>query len=120
MLGATYFLLQGIAVIAWWLGLAYVSGFPRLFLPVGALDSAFIAFAAPDVVVLALGSIITAALSFRGRPSARIGAWLTTGAVAYAAVYTVTWTALVDAPRLSAALMLAAMVLSVWCARRTV
>jgi len=119
-LGAAYFLLQGAGVIAWWLALMVAPAFRRFFLPDETLDPAFAALAAPDILVLALGSIVAAVLAFRRRATARTIAWISAGAAAYAALYTVAWTVLVGAPALSAALMLTAMGLSVWCARQVV
>jgi hypothetical protein len=107
-LAAAYFLVQAAAVALWWGMLLAVPGSRQWFLPAGRLDPQFIAFLAPDLVVLSAGSAITGVFALRQHPSARPGSWFVVGAVMYAAFYTLAWTVLVHAPVLSALLMIAA------------
>jgi hypothetical protein len=107
-LAAVYFLVQAAAVVLWWGMLLVVPASRPWFLPTGRLDPQFVAFLAPDLVVLSAGSAITGLSSFRQHPLARPGSWFVVGAVMYAAFYTLAWTVLVQAPVLSALLMIAA------------
>jgi len=115
-----YFLVQAAAVVLWWIALARWPAVRPWFLPGAALDAAFAAFAASDLLVLAPLSALTAWLSATSRSWAPAAAWLTTGAVCYAAAYTVAWAPLVGAPVLSPLAMLAAAIGSVVSARRVV
>src|SRR5262245_16350100 len=119
-LAGPYFLLQGAAVVFWWLLIAFVGAARPQFLPGGVVDSAFSAFAAPDVLVLAAASLTAGVQAMRRHPAAGRWAWVATGAALYAAVYTIAWTVIRDAPPLSSVLMAIAAVLSVWCARQIV
>jgi hypothetical protein len=117
-LAAWYFLAQAASIPAWW-GLMYVMPASReWFLPSRTLEPAVLAFAAPDLLVLGLGSAIAGALAVRTHPLARAAAWLTVGAVAYSTVFTIAWSLLDAVPIISPAGMLAASVLSVLSARR--
>jgi hypothetical protein len=116
-LAAAYFLVQAAAVAAWWGMLLAVPGSRPWFLPAGRLDPAFVAFLAPDLVVLSAGSAITGVFALRQHPLARAGSWFVAGAVTYATFYTLAWTVLVQAPVLSAFLMMAAAAGSIAAAR---
>jgi hypothetical protein len=107
-LAAAYFIVQAAAVAFWWGMLFAVPASRPWFLPDGRLDQQFIAFLAPDLVVLSMGSAITGGFALRQHPLARPGSWFVVGAVTYATVYTLAWTVLVQAPVLSALLMIAA------------
>jgi hypothetical protein len=116
-LAAAYFLVQAAAVVLWWGMLLVVPASRPWFLPAGRLDAQFVAFLAPDLVVLSMGSAITGALALRKHPLARPGSWFVVGAVMYATVYTLAWTVLVQAPVLSVLLMIAAAAGSIASAR---
>jgi hypothetical protein len=116
-LAAAYFLVQAAAVALWWGMLLVVPASRPWFLPAGRLDPPFIAFLAPDLVVLSAGSAVTGVLALGQHPVARPGSWFVVGAVMYAAFYTLAWTVLVQAPVLSAVLMAAAAAGSIASAR---
>jgi hypothetical protein len=83
-----YFLVQALAVAAWW-GLLTV--WPRarpLFTLYGAPPAALAAFAPGDLGLVALGSALVALGRGRGRTGAL--AWVVAGAMAYAAAYAAT------------------------------
>src|SRR5262245_44866744 len=97
-LAAAYFLVQAAAVAVWWGMLIAVPGSRPWFLPAGRIDPAFVAFLAPDLVVLSAGSAITGVLAPKSPQLARTGSWFVVGAVMYATAYTLAWTVLVGAP----------------------
>ena len=116
-LAAAYFLVQAVLVPLWWSLLFAVPASRDWFLPSRDLEPAFVAFVAPDLVVLSVASAITGAFASRTTQVARTGSWFVVGAVMYATAYTLAWTALVAAPWLSAALMIAASAGSIASAR---
>ena len=116
-LASAYFLIQAGAVPLWWSMLFAVPASRDWFLPSRDLDPAFVAFVAPDLVVLSVASAITGVLATRTPQLARTGSWFVVGAVMYATAYTLAWTALVGTPWLSAALMVAAAAGSIASAR---
>lgn len=87
-LARAYFLVQAIAVTAWWLILAVNHNARALFITRDVPFHTLGAFVTGDLMIIALGSAI---ISFRGeRWESSSLAWLVTGAVVYAALYTVT------------------------------
>jgi hypothetical protein len=116
-LAAAYFFVQAVLVPLWWSMLFAVPASRDWFLPSRDLDPAFVAFVAPDLIVLSVASAITGVLAPRTPQLARTGSWFVVGAVMYATAYTLAWTALVAAPWLSAALMMAAAAGSIASAR---
>ena len=116
-LAAAYFLAQAVLVPLWWSMLFAMPASRDWFLPSRDLDPAFVAFVAPDLIVLSVASAITGVLAPRTPQLARTGSWFVVGAVMYATAYTLAWTALVAAPWLSAALMMAAAAGSIASAR---
>ena len=117
-LAAWYFLAQAASIPAWW-GLMYALPESRTwFLPSAGLEPAVLAFSAPDLIVLGLGSACAGVLALQQHPAARPAAWLTVGAVAYSTVFTIAWSLLDAVPIISPAGMLAAAVLSVLSARQ--
>jgi hypothetical protein len=88
------------------------------FLPSRTLEPAVVAFAAPELLVLALGSAVAGGLALQQHSLARPAAWLTVGALAYTAVFTVAWSLLAPVPIISPIGMVVAAVLSVLSARR--
>ena len=116
-LAAWYFLVQAASIPAWW-GLMYEMPASReWFLPSASLEAPVLAFSAPDLFVLGLGSAVAGVLALQQHPAARPAAWLTVGAVAYSTVFTIAWSLLDAVPIISPAGMLAAAVLSVLSAR---
>jgi hypothetical protein len=102
-LAAAYFWLQAAAVAAWWALLAVVPASRAPFLIRGAPAVALGAFAPADLVLVSLGSALVGWR--RGRGWAGPLAWLVTGGMAYAALYTATTAVLGAADRIGAALM---------------
>lgn len=111
-----YFLLQAVAVLLWWGGLAIHPPWRAPFVPHGAPEATLLAFAPPDLLLLVLGSAAAAVGRWRRRRWAAPLAAGVAGAALYATAYTVTlWLAGITPP-LGAVLMLPSAVLSAWAA----
>lgn len=103
--GAGYFLFQGLVVGTWWLLLWRRPEMRGLFLPPGAGLVELLAFATPDLVIIAVGSLVTGGLTLVRSPWALPLGWLVAGAVDYAFLYCVSWATLRDGGWLSVAAM---------------
>jgi hypothetical protein len=101
-----YFLVQALAVAAWWALLASQPAAWPLFAVRGSPRVALGAFAPGDLGLVALGSAVVALRG--GRAWTRELAWCVAGAVAYAAAYTATTAAARASSPLGALLMLPA------------
>jgi hypothetical protein len=110
-----YFLVQALAVTAWWVLLAARPSARALFAVHGAPPAALGAFASGDLGLVALGSALVALL--RGRRWGRELAWMVAGAMAYAAAYTATAALMRASGPLGAWLMLPAAAASIGAAR---
>jgi hypothetical protein len=82
-----WFLLQGLAIIAWWLLLATVPDARPWFFLRDAPAAAFVALAPGDLALAAVGSLAIAIV--RAGPVRVALAWVVTGAVTYATCYAV-------------------------------
>jgi len=102
---SVYFVLQGLAVAAWWTLLTVEPAARSPFLPPGNHPSALLAFAAPDLSLLAAGSLLTGFLLVRGSGWALPVMWLVAGAVDYATLQVLAWSALADGGWLGFVLM---------------
>lgn len=105
-LAAIYFLAQAIGIAAWWALLAIAPAVRPLFALRNAPLAALGAFAPGDLVLIGVGSVVVAWQAYRGRGAAL--AWVVSGAMAYAAVYTLAAAVLRLAPALGAVLMVPA------------
>jgi len=94
LLAAIYFVIQGLAVAAWWTLLGVRPEMRAVFLPPGNHPSALTAFALPDLLLLAVGSLLTGILLLRGNGWAALLAWLVAGAVDYATLDVLAWAAI--------------------------
>lgn len=109
-LARLYFLVQALAVIAWWLLLWVHPEVRPLFSIEGAPDVALVGFAPGDVSMLGGGSLAIAAA---GRSRwAPVLAWIVAGATLYAALYTLAIAIAGASSWLGVALMTPAAVLS--------
>lgn len=106
-----YYFLQGVAVLAWWGSLYVRPDLKRYFRLDGSLNS-LEAFLLPDLVFLAAGSVAAAALLKSGNKYAVPILWLVTGAISYAAIYTLSFALRTDLGWWGVALMLPAMLWS--------
>ena len=114
-LARLYFAVQAVGVAAWWIVLWLVPSSRSLFAAGGFPFAPLGAFAPGDLGMIALGS---AAIAWRGdaRWSTAV-AWIVAGAMAYAAIYTVT-AALIEVMTIFAAVtMVAGAVASIAAAR---
>lgn len=107
---ASYFLVQGLLVVGWWL-MMYIWPETRQYFALEAgSETSLIAFWLGDLTFLGLGSLITAALVFLENPVRQYAAWLIAGAVAYALFYCFAFAMITDRGWLGIALMLLATV----------
>lgn len=107
-----YFLLQAMAVSAWWAWLLMVPDARGLFVPAGADELDLMAFLLPDGAVLVSTSLIAAGLFLLRSPWAVPMGWLCSGAVLYATIYCLSWALLRESGWLNVLLMLPATLLS--------
>ena len=112
----TYLLAQAAAVLAWWVAVIASRPVRGWFFPYGGLDPAFVAFLLPDLVLVVGGSVLVGRRKLRGDAAPR-AAGILLGAVGYGFLYTVAWTALLQAPAGSLVAM-AVLALGTWRACR--
>ena len=109
---AIYYLIQGIAVFAWW-GMLFLRPETRRFFVLEAQSElSLLAFFPADIFFLAFGSVVVAALCATDHEYKKIGAWFVTGGMSYSAVTCFSYTTLTDHGWLGVALMLPAMIWS--------
>jgi hypothetical protein len=113
---AAYFTLQGVAVILWWWVLFAVPSAREWFRMSPAPDDTLLAFALPDLLILAPASLLGAVLVARRYARAPAILWLAAGGSVYAALYCVAFALRTDAGWPGAALMLPSALLSASCA----
>jgi len=89
-LAVGYFLVQGVAVAAWWAAIMAMPALRETFRIRGAPSSALGSFAPADIGIIALGSVLVAVRG--GRGWGLPAAWVVTGALAYATCFVVTAT----------------------------
>ena len=95
---------QALAVFVWWVAVMGWHAPREWFFPYGGLDPAFAAFLVPDLVFIVGGSLVVARRKALGEATRRAPAILL-GAVGYATLYTLVWTALLRAPPAGAVAM---------------
>jgi protein-S-isoprenylcysteine O-methyltransferase Ste14 len=105
-------LVQGIAVVLWWLILVYAPATRKHFGGVGAYEITLLAFWLPDLLLIAIGSTAAAILCFVNHKIAPLVSWLVTGAVTYASLYCLSFSAATDSGWLGVALMFPSMLWS--------
>ena len=110
-LGRIWFATQAAGVVAWWLLLLITPDVRPLFSIREAPSIALGAFAAGDLLLIALGSALVSLAS--DRRWATPLAWMVAGAVAYGAMYCLSIAVAGSAPTLGAALMVPAAALSI-------
>lgn len=107
-----YFLIQGIAVFAWWAGLYIDPHIREWFVLDTNYTTSLLAFVLADLSFLGIGSMVAAWLVHTRSDLDRIAAWTVTGAMSYAAVYSFTYALMSDRGWLGVILMIPAMI---WC-----
>ncbi|MDQ4122423.1 MAG: isoprenylcysteine carboxylmethyltransferase family protein [Acidobacteriota bacterium] len=109
---AGYFAVQGIAVVLWWLILVFAPSSRKYFGGEGTFEIWLTAFWLPDLMLIAIGSIVVAGVCFFDSRFAESTAWFVTGAVAYASIYCFSFALATDTGWLGVALMLPSMLWS--------
>lgn len=107
-----YYLLQGVAVGAWWLVLWRAPSMRGYFALEAGSDTSLLAFWLADILLLALSSIITGVLFLHRYRFAYIPALLVAGGFGYAVLYTIGFVLLTDTGWLGVVLMAPAAVWS--------
>ena len=109
---ALYFVFQGLGVAAWWMMLYVWPETREPFQLETASDTSLLAFLIPDILFIAAGSVAVAAFLRLRNKFETAAIWLVTGAVSYAAIYTVALALKTDSGWLGVAMMLTAMLWS--------
>ena len=109
---ALYFLFQGFAVVAWWIVLIWRPEIRRYFQLEANSPTSLLAFWLPDVVFIAVGSLIVAYLVYSRNRFEIAALWLLTGALSYATAYTFSYTLATDLGWLGVVMMAPAMLWS--------
>lgn len=102
---SVYFMLQGIAVLLWWILLLAEPRSRKYFLLEPTSDLSLMSFWLPDLVILCVGSIATSILCLRIKEYAKYAAWLLSGAIGYASLYCFVYAMKTDVGWLGVALM---------------
>ena len=108
---SVYFAFQGAAVVAWWLLLIFAPASRALF-RMGETDATLLAFWLPDLLLMAIGSLVAGAFCFLDHQLTSIALWFVTGATSYAALYCLAFALMTDSGWLGVTLMLPAMLWS--------
>jgi hypothetical protein len=108
---AIYFLLQGLAVSAWWVVLV---AFPesRVYFQLGDSEAILLSFWLPDVVLLAFASLFAGVLLLLKSDFAVPCIWLVVGSFSYANLYCFAFALITDTGWLGVTLMTPAMLFS--------
>lgn len=106
-----YFILQGLAVAAWWLLLFFVPA-SRAYFRMGDSEATLLAFWLPDLILIAAASLVAAGFCFFNSRFTGVALWFVAGAVAYATFYCLAFAFLTDSGWLGVTLMLPAMLWS--------
>jgi protein-S-isoprenylcysteine O-methyltransferase Ste14 len=106
-----YFAIQGLATAVWWLFLIFLPA-SRAYFQMGDSETVLLSFWLPDLLLMAAGSIVAAALCFAKSQLIAIALWFVTGAVSYAALYCLSFALRTDTGWLGVTLMLPAMLWS--------
>ena len=109
---AIYFVVQGLAVIVWWVVLYFFPSTRQYFSLERLSERSLMAFWLADLSFLGIGSLITGWLCYRDNEYSRIVSWFVTGAVSYASAYCFAFTLMTDVGWLGVTLMFPAMIWS--------
>lgn len=106
-----YFAAQGLAVLGWWILLIAVPA-SRAYFQMGDSEAILLAFWLPDLVLLALGSLLVSACIRLDSKLLTIVLWLVVGTISYATLYCLAFAMMTDTGWLGVVMMLAAMIIS--------
>ena len=109
---AVYFVLQGVAVFAWWMVILLMPASRQYFLLEPNSETSLLAFWLADLLLLAGGSLTAGALCFINGRYKKIAAWFVAGAIGYATLYCLIFTLTTDSGWLGVVLMFPAMIWS--------
>ncbi len=106
-----YFLVQGAGVLLWWC-LLFFAPSTRVFFEMGGSENILLGFWLPDILFLAIGSVIAGFLCVQNVRFTSIVVWFVTGAISYAAAYCLSFALLTDTGWLGVVFMIPAMLWS--------
>lgn len=107
-----FFAAQGIGVIVWWCLLVFYPESRLFFVLEPNRETSLLAFWLPDLLFMAVGSLVTAVLIVQRHKYSVAAMWLVTGAVSYAALYTSAFALMTERGWLGVVLMLPSMLWS--------
>ena len=110
--GPAYFILQGSAVVGWWILLVASTNAQEYFAGEPEPWSRLRTVIAADLVVVALGSLLVAAALLRGWRRRSAMAWAVAGALAYGTFLALDWAQRFDASPVGLAAMVCATAMS--------
>ena len=105
----TYFSLQALAVLAWWVTLWLQPNSRRHFMPPNSDEVFLLAFCLPDLSLIVIGSFAASFLCHREKASANVVLWLVVGSLGYATLYCLTLSLLTDSAWVSVVMMAASL-----------
>lgn len=103
----TYFALQALAVLAWWMTLWLQPNSRRFFMPPNSDEVFLLAFCLPDLALIVIGSFAASFLCHREKASANVALWLVVGSLGYATLYCLALSLLTDSAWISVVMMAA-------------
>lgn len=106
-----YFMVQGAAVILWWI-LLFTVPQSRAYFRMGDSDVVLLAFWLPDLLLLGIGSIVTSHWIRTESRLMPLALWFVTGTLTYATLYCLAFALLTDTGWLGVVLMAPAMIVS--------
>src|SRR6188508_893031 len=107
-----YFVIQGVAVAAWWAVLFLVPASRQYFVLERGSETSLMAFWLADLSFIGIGSIVAGVLCLLSSQYAPVISWFVTGAVSYAAIYCWVFTMMTDIGWRGVTLMFPAMIWS--------
>jgi len=109
---AVYFVVQGIAVFAWWVVLLLAPATRHYFLLEPDSELSLMSFWLADIFLLGFGSLTAGWLCFSNNRYSSIATWFVTGSVSYATLYSFAFSLKTDIGWIGVILMFPAMVWS--------
>lgn len=103
----TYFALQALAVLAWWLTLWLQPNSRRFFMPPNSDEVFLLAFCLPDLALIVIGSFAASFLCSREKASTNVALWLVVGSLGYATLYCLALSLFTNSAWLSVVMMAA-------------
>ncbi len=108
---SVYFVLQGAAVLVWWI-LLFAVPTSRKYFQMGDSETILLAFWLPDLFLLAVGSLVVSAFIWFENKFLTLAIWFVVGSISYATFYCLAFAMMTDSGWLGVILMFPAMIWS--------